>query len=53
MSLLMSDENPYFSAVVETWIALGITNAVRSFVMAVTLMNGIVSCIYRQRGNGR
>ena len=44
----MREENPYFSAVVVIWMALGNTNAVRSFVMAVTLTNGMVSC--RERG---
>lgn len=39
----MREENPYFSAVVVTWMAVGNTNAALSFVMAVTLMNGIVS----------
>ena len=42
MSLLMRDEKPYLSAVVVTWTALGKTNAVLSFVMAVTLENGMV-----------
>ena len=41
-SLLMREEKVYFSAVVATWTALGNTNAVLSFVMAVTLENGIV-----------
>ena len=42
MSLLMREEKVYFSAVVVIWTALGNTNAVLSFVMAVTLENGIV-----------
>ena len=39
----MREEKPYFSAVVEIWIAFGITRAVFSFVIACTLWKGIVS----------
>ena len=44
MSLLTREEKPYLSAEVEIWMALGITRAVFSFVMASTLWNGMVSC---------
>jgi hypothetical protein len=56
MSRLMREEKVYFSDVVVTWTALGNTNAVLSFVMAVTLENGIVSLggrgERRRRGGG-
>ena len=39
----MREEKPYFSAVVEIWMAFGITRAVFSFVIACTLWKGIVS----------
>ena len=48
----MREENPYFSAVVEIWIALGITRAVFSFVMACTLWKGIVSFGEREEEEG-
>ena len=48
----MREENPYFSAVVEIWMALGITRAVFSFVMACTLWKGIVSFGEREEEEG-
>ena len=44
----MREEKPYFSAVVEIWMAFGITRAVFSFVIACTLWKGIVS--FGERG---
>ena len=48
----MREENPYFSAVVDIWMALGITRAVFSFVMACTLWKGIVSFGEREEEEG-
>ena len=49
----MREEKPYFSAVVEIWMAFGITRAVFSFVIACTLWKGIVSFGERGRRGGR
>ena len=49
MSRLMSEEKPYFSTVVAICTAFGNTKAVLSFVMAVTLENGMVSLRERER----
>ena len=48
----MREEKPYFSAVVEIWMAFGITRAVFSFVIACTLWKGIVS-FGEEEGEGR